>query len=163
LATLKRPVNASDLNPIQCHGHGLVDQQIRGAILSSLLTEKWRQFLQERRHFSLRFRARGRVPSLPCKESLPHSMTQLTCITRPLCRSAIPWPWRTARKPVPYAFICTLFPWLPARRTSRSVPTETAPGCGSRKQGANDSSKWRNASTGFSRIFKRTLAEFRNF
>ncbi len=46
---------------------------------------------------------------------------------------------RTARKPVPCAFVCTLFPRLAARCTSRSIPTETAPGGGSRKQGANDS------------------------
>ncbi len=35
-------------------------------------------------------------------------------------------PRRTARKPV--SFICTLFPRLAARRTSRSFSTETAPG-----------------------------------
>jgi hypothetical protein len=40
-------------------GHGLADRQIRIAFLSSPLKEKWRHFLQERRHFSLRLKARG--------------------------------------------------------------------------------------------------------
>jgi hypothetical protein len=39
--------------------HRLADRQIRIAILSLPLKEKWRHFLQERRHFSLRLRARG--------------------------------------------------------------------------------------------------------
>jgi hypothetical protein len=40
-------------------GHRLANWQIRIAILSSPLKEKWRHFLQERCHFSLRLRVRG--------------------------------------------------------------------------------------------------------
>ncbi len=70
-----------------CFRHGLADRQIRIAILSSLLNEKWRHFLQERRHFSLRLRARGefraRNPPRAWWRSWPGTPT--------LCRSAIPY------------------------------------------------------------------------
>ncbi len=54
--------------------HGLADRQILISFSSSPLKEKWRRFLQERRHFSLRSRARGGVP---CKKSPARAMTQL--------------------------------------------------------------------------------------
>jgi hypothetical protein len=46
-----------DVHPA-CTKIGLADQQIHIAILSSPLKEKWRHFLQERCHFSLRLGAR---------------------------------------------------------------------------------------------------------
>jgi hypothetical protein len=61
-----------------------------------------------------------------------------------------------AQKPVPSSPVCTLFPLLAARRTSRRLHVETAPGGKSQKQGANDS-LCENKVKGFGRVFFRTF------
>jgi hypothetical protein len=67
--------------------HGLADRQILIQFLSSPLTEKCRRFLQERRHFSRRLRARGGVP---CKKFPARPMTQVTRKPCSNCRSDNP-------------------------------------------------------------------------
>ncbi len=88
--------------------HGLADRQICVSILSSPLTYKWRHFLQERRHFSLRSRARRGVlcknprsvddaadqkhaPSLPFRYSVPGPRPSSFCLPRP---------WRPAHQDI---------------------------------------------------------------
>ncbi len=88
--------------------HGWADWQIRISILSLPLADKWRHFLQERRHVSLRLRAR---PGVSCKKSPARLMTQLTSSTRPLCCSAIPCSqWRN---------------WIPTLSSSTKVYRQT--------------------------------------
>jgi hypothetical protein len=50
------------------------DWQIRIAILSLPLKEKWRHFLQEPRHFSLRLRARGEFRAGSSVQEIPRAL-----------------------------------------------------------------------------------------